>query len=105
MEARLITGESDLKLNKYGIKEPLDDSTAVDKSEIDLAIIPCVSCDVKRNRLGHGAGYYDRFLEKTTFAKYALCYEKLMSEDVPVYGNDVSMDVVITESNVYKKGR
>jgi 5,10-methenyltetrahydrofolate synthetase len=105
MEARLITGESDLKLNKYGIKEPQDDAPAVDKSEIDLAIIPCVSCDVKRNRLGHGAGYYDRFLEKTTFAKYALCYEKLMSEDVPVYGNDVSMDVVITESNVYKKGR
>lgn len=105
MEARLITGESDMKVNKYGIKEPTEDAAAVDKNEIELAIIPCLSCDTKRNRLGHGAGYYDRFLERTDFAKFSLCYEKLMSVDVPVYGNDISMDAVITETNVYKKGR
>tara|TARA_B100001989_G_C24498177_1_gene443365 strand:+ start:572 stop:1126 length:555 start_codon:yes stop_codon:yes gene_type:complete len=48
---------------KYGVSEPSqqkEDSS----SDIDLLIVPAVALDVEGHRLGYGAGYYDRFLQK-----------------------------------------
>lgn len=97
MEVRKITSLSDFEEGAYGIMEPSKECPILPKENIDMAIIPCISADKERRRLGHGAGFYDRFLENTTFPKILLCYEELMLDEVPVEEHDILMDQVIFE--------
>lgn len=101
MEAVQIRGKEDLEIGSYGILEPIQSCTVVKPSKIDLAIIPCVSVDLKGHRLGHGAGYYDRYLEGLNCKKIALCYEELLAHEVHVEQTDIDMDTVITEKKIY----
>jgi 5-formyltetrahydrofolate cyclo-ligase len=50
-----------LRRNRYGIPEP-DTANAVvrDPRELDLVLTPLVAFDSSGNRVGMGAGYYDR---------------------------------------------
>ena len=47
--------------NAFGIPEP-GDGRHYSVDEIDLMLIPLVGCDLSGNRLGMGAGYYDRLI-------------------------------------------
>ena len=104
MEAKLYQSDADLHLGKYDIREPNADAVTVAPEEIDLAIIPCLSCDPRGNRLGHGAGYYDRYLANTSFVKMALCPEKLLMVNVATDKFDVRMDAVVTEKGLIQIG-
>jgi len=46
-------------INRYGISEP-DASNAVDANTLELILVPLLGFDRLGNRLGSGAGYYDR---------------------------------------------
>lgn len=104
MEAKLYTDETVLVPGAYGIMEPPADAETVPAGELDLIVLPCVSCDRSCNRLGHGAGYYDRYLPGTDASLIALCTEKLMSDEIPVDEFDVPLDAVITENDIYRRG-
>ena len=104
MEAKLYTDETVLVPGAYGIMEPPADDETVPAEEIDLIVLPCVSCDRSCNRLGHGAGYYDRYLPGTDASLIALCTEKLMSDEIPVDEFDIPLDAVITENDIYRRG-
>ena len=60
-----------------------------------MAVIPCVGADKEGHRLGHGAGFYDRFLRGTRFPKIMICYRKLLLDKVPIEEHDIFMDRVI----------
>lgn len=105
MEAKRYTGPEDLHSGKYGIREPRAEAETVAREEIDLALIPCVACDKRCNRLGHGAGYYDRYLEGMDFVKMALCPEKMILSNVAVDSLDVLMDAVVTEEGIVTRER
>lgn len=93
-----------LESGTLGIREPKIESPLIDASEIDLAIIPCLSCDKEGNRLGHGAGYYDRFLSgksEDKIQKVCLCFSKLLADFIHIDDNDIRMNVVLTEENTY----
>jgi 5-formyltetrahydrofolate cyclo-ligase len=100
MEVREIKSLKDLRSGAYGILEPQKDTPLLAKEEIQYAIIPCVTCDVHGNRMGHGAGYYDRYLEGTDLLKAILCFDELMMEEVPVSELDVPMNQVISQSGI-----
>ena len=100
MEAVRITDyDRDLETGAYGLLEPKKELPRVDRSEIRFAVIPCVSCDRAGNRLGHGKGYYDRYLEDSGFQKVMLCFEKVLSEEgeIPVGPYDLPVKTVITD--------
>lgn len=107
MEGKLISSMEDLKKGYYGLLEPDINARTVEKRDIDLAIVPCLSCDSHCSRLGQGGGYYDRFLaghsEDQSFPAVALCREKLLSEEIPTEKWDEKMDMVITEKTVYMR--
>ena len=104
MEARAITGFDDLAHGAYGIPEPKACTALVPPEEIDLVILPCVSCDRSCRRLGHGAGYYDRYLRlvRPDCVKLALCYEAVISDEIPAEPHDVPVDAVISEAAIYR---
>lgn len=99
----IIKSWNDVRPGEMGILEPFACMDTVDCEKIDIAVIPCVSADKKGNRLGHGAGYYDRFLEKTDMKKICLCFEENISEAIPTENNDVPVDIVISEKGVYER--
>lgn len=103
MEAREITCMADLCEGSYGLLEPKPDSLKILPHEIDLSIVPCVSCDRYCNRLGQGGGYYDRFLKNRGFLAVALCREALLSEKIPVESWDQAVDMVMTETGIYER--
>ena len=50
-----------VRANRYGIPEPESDPTElVSAQDIDLVLVPLLGFDRRGNRLGAGAGYYDR---------------------------------------------
>ncbi len=86
----LVPGE------KYGIPEP-SGKKLEDESIIDLVIVPGVAFDKQNNRMGRGAGYYDRILSRVPRAKkIALAFDFQMVESVPVEAHDVPMDLIIS---------
>lgn len=61
----------DLLKNNYNILEPKAISSKP-YSPLDLIIVPSLALDANGNRLGQGAGYYDRFLK--TFSGHTLSF-------------------------------
>ena len=50
--------------NRYGISEPKN-TASIPLSGLEIVLIPLVGYDRFGNRLGMGAGYYDRYLQPT----------------------------------------
>lgn len=96
-----IHSYDDLISGSYHIPEPGACCTPVSADEIDFAIIPCLSCDRRHNRLGHGGGYYDRYLEHAAFPAAAVCREKLLLDNVCCEKHDQPVSIVITETGIY----
>ena len=53
---------SRLVTNRHGIEEPAERADLLVARDLDLVLVPCVAVDPAGNRLGFGAGYYDRAL-------------------------------------------
>ena len=86
----------------FDIKEPKGDAfTLINPLEIDLMVIPGVAFDKNLNRLGHGKGYYDKYLKKTNAYKIGICFSSQICDNLVVDENDVKMDLVIDEGGIY----
>ena len=104
MEARVIRSFDDLVPGAYGIPEPAADTEMMPPEYMDLIIVPCVSCDRNCNRIGHGAGYYDKYLSKIRGDCFtlAMCFEEAMSDGIPTEPHDRPVDAVVTEKQIYR---
>lgn len=89
-----------LRKSKFGILEPTTKEKAIYSKA--LAIIPLVGFDEDLNRLGYGAGYYDRyFINKKNVIKIGIAYEIQHIDIIFGEANDICLDYVITEDKVY----
>jgi len=97
-----IADEKAWKKGAFGIPEPNPAyAEEVDPEQIDLVICPCTAFDREYNRLGMGAGYYDRYLEKCENAYLvAVAFDIQEAREVPVCEYDVKMKAVITEAGI-----
>ncbi|MGN0158153.1 MAG: 5-formyltetrahydrofolate cyclo-ligase [Brotaphodocola sp.] len=100
MEVFEIQSLEDLVPGKYGILEPREGVPLIRSEEIDLALVPCLSCNKKGWRLGYGGGFYDRYLADIKAVRAVLCRSRLMRDDIPVELYDLNMDYVITEEGI-----
>jgi len=91
--------QEDLEPGKYGIKQPKETMKRIsDYNEIDMIVVPGVAFDTNRNRLGRGAGYYDRFLETvpSSVFRVGLAFDFQIIDTFPKEQNDIPVDCVIT---------
>jgi 5-formyltetrahydrofolate cyclo-ligase len=66
--------------------------------------VPGVAFDMNGNRIGHGAGYYDRFLRGYDGIKAGICYGIQIVQDACPDEMDIKMDYIITEMGITKTG-
>lgn len=101
MEVYFINSFEDLKKGYFDILEPLEGCIKASAEEIDFILMPGVAFDKQGNRIGYGAGFYDRFLSqlKRQVPKIALSYDFQLYEKVPTDEFDVRIDGVITETD------
>ncbi|MCX7747252.1 MAG: 5-formyltetrahydrofolate cyclo-ligase [Clostridia bacterium] len=102
--SEILNLEEDLEKGSFGILEPKRGSIRwIDPKGIDFMVIPGLAFDTRKNRLGYGAGYYDRFFKtvrKDCF-KVGIGFEFQVLNTVPVEEHDVPMDLIITESTIF----
>lgn len=100
MEAAVIDSRERLRPGKYGIPEPDDSCPAVAREALDLVLVPNLCCDRRGYRLGHGAGYYDRYLAGYSGCTVALCPQTWLQERLPTDEFDLPVELVLTEGEV-----
>ena len=81
-----------------------EDAPLITPEEIELCLVPCMTCNHNGERLGYGGGFYDRFLARTTCPKMMLCREKVMTENIPTEPHDLIMEHVISEAGIFDHG-
>lgn len=103
MVAMIPSGLEAWRPGAFGILEPVPElSLLVVPEELDLVICPCTVFDQNCNRMGMGAGYYDRYLPKCVNAVFAAAaFEVQKAEHIPAAEWDRPMDMVFTEKTVY----
>ena len=100
---RFISGATPMKINMYGIPEPVHTfGTCIRGPELDLACVPLVGFNDRCDRIGMGAGYYDRTFANRGFRKtrlVGLAFGCQQAEFEPA-AHDVPMDSIVTEKGV-----
>lgn len=86
--------DDDLCVSCFRTKEPLTD--IVEKTLIDMVIVPALAVDINNYRLGYGAGYYDRFLLNIDCIKLVCISKELVLDSVLAEVHDIKMDIIIT---------
>ncbi|XP_060651886.1 5-formyltetrahydrofolate cyclo-ligase [Drosophila sulfurigaster albostrigata] len=101
-----------LPLTKWNIKQPdfkeAREDAMTNGHGIDLFIVPGVAFTRNGDRLGHGMGYYDKYLaqhadkyphKKTIIMALALNEQIVGSEELPMDDHDVRLQFVVTENS------
>jgi 5-formyltetrahydrofolate cyclo-ligase len=90
-----ISALSELIPGRFGVREPAPGRSP---KHLDLIVVPGLAFSAQGNRLGRGAGFYDRFLAtvpQTTF-KVGICFEFQRVSSIPHEPHDVTMDTVVS---------
>ncbi|MFZ5863769.1 MAG: 5-formyltetrahydrofolate cyclo-ligase [Nitrospirota bacterium] len=111
-ERRLLAvefpGEDRLEPGPFGILQPRPNvRVPVPVDRLDLIVAPGAAFDPRGNRLGWGAGYYDRLLagRRAGAPIVALAFECQIVPAIPSEPHDVPMDVIVTEQRVIRSRR
>lgn len=105
-ELRLFTIKDmdDLTPGFMGIPEPeVGDGREIVPTEIEFILMPGTAFDERGGRLGYGGGYYDRLLLadlKDRPPLVAIAYDEQITDNVPVTGHDVRVDMIVTDKRI-----
>lgn len=113
MEFGLLEPETTMETGSFGIHQPVRQSTRViSPRQLDLVIAPLVAFDPRGNRLGMGAGYYDRCFRFLRHRRHwirprllGVAYDCQRSERLESDPWDVPMWCIATETNCYPESR
>lgn len=103
MSLHTVHDEGDLLPDgRWGIREPAAHCPITRPDQIDVAFIPGLAWDGAGNRLGRGAGYYDRLLGDPGW-RAVRCGLFFATQEFPVIPTDewdAPLDLVITELEI-----
>ncbi|WP_448901646.1 5-formyltetrahydrofolate cyclo-ligase [Eubacterium sp.] len=103
MDFYYITDFDDLRIQSFGVREPvLEKCEKITSFDNAVIILPGLCFDKNGNRLGYGKGYYDRFLQIHSLISVGLCYNSLIVKKVPTDMYDKKADIIVTENDIIK---
>ncbi|WP_136667288.1 5-formyltetrahydrofolate cyclo-ligase [Flavobacterium sp. H122] len=99
----LLTDNTKIKTNDYGIPEPVD-GIEVPANKIEVVFVPLLAYDKKGHRTGYGKGFYDKFLSecKPETIKIGLSYFDPEENIEDIFENDIKLDFCVTPYAIYK---
>lgn len=109
MDFVVFSKKEELVKGRYGILQPKDTAKKIDVQEIDLILLPMVAFDTLGNRIGRGAGHYDRALaflsgnhriKKPHLIGVAYEFQKIENSECDPW--DIRLNGVVTEANFYE---
>jgi 5-formyltetrahydrofolate cyclo-ligase len=96
-----ITTPDVLVPSTFNVPEPIGHEIPADPAVIEVALIPLLGFDAAGNRLGYGAGYYDRFLaQHTHFPTVGVAFAVQQCPDIPHEATDQALDAIVTDAGV-----
>ncbi len=98
MEAQQLSSMSAALVGAYGIRTAPAGSAIIDPADLDLILVPGLAFDGQGNRLGRGAGFYDRFLLRARGETLvAVGWDMQVVPAVPVEAHDMTIPAILTE--------
>jgi 5-formyltetrahydrofolate cyclo-ligase len=94
-----------LPMTKWNIRQPLLDDTTreIASADIDLILVPGLGFSLDGARLGHGKGFYDRYLSSLSKHSYkiGLAYRQQLVENgaIPMNPSDVWLDEILVSKD------
>ncbi|MBL8023076.1 MAG: 5-formyltetrahydrofolate cyclo-ligase [Elusimicrobia bacterium] len=90
----------ELQQNVYGILEPVSPQWV---EGLDLLVVPGAAFTSRGDRLGAGAGYYDRFLvRRPSLRTIGVCFDEQMAVRLPRAAHDRKVDQVVSPSRLFR---
>ena len=91
-----------LLVNKFGMLEPMKSKPRVP----DIMLVPILSFDTRKYRLGYGKGFYDRFLNKylnrfKNILTVGIAFSFQKHHKLPINSKDVKLNYILTEKGIY----
>lgn len=98
----LIRSIDDFRYDAKGIPEPVQTEN-VNPEQFDLVLIPLISFDRKGNRIGYGAGLYDRFLNtvRPDCLKVGYCLTPPLDLISDTHEFDIRLDYCLNHLDTY----
>lgn len=106
MTSVVLTPTTEIAVNKWGIPEPIKGQIGyleIPASQVDFVLVPLLAVDKTGQRVGYGAGFYDRFLETTKPTVVTVGLSQFSILDVPisdVLPTDIAIQQVITPQGI-----
>ena len=94
----LLKSFDDLIDGKYKMKTSKRDET---KEKIDLTIVPGLSFDKNKYRLGYGGGFYDSYIKNHKSLYIGLFYQINKSYKLNFDYFDQKLDLIITDKKLF----
>jgi 5-formyltetrahydrofolate cyclo-ligase len=90
-----------LQESTFRVPEPVGHELPALASDLKAVIVPMLAFDKKGNRLGYGAGYYDRFLSSHPhLTRIGLAFAFQEVEEIPADATDAGMDIIVTDTSI-----
>ncbi|MCA9766673.1 MAG: 5-formyltetrahydrofolate cyclo-ligase [Carnobacterium sp.] len=103
MDFVIYKKDTPIEVSSFGLREPARHLIAIQKSDIDLIIVPGVAFCETGFRIGFGGGYYDRFLTDYEGETVSLVLNEQQVEPFKVDSFDIPVNLLITTEKIIRK--
>lgn len=97
----------DLVSGVWGLKEPNPlRCPEIEPARLDCILVPGVAFDLQGNRMGYGAGFYDRLLSDPELVapRIAACFPEQLVDSIPTEAHDLPVDTLVMPDRIVHVG-